>query len=129
MKSTDETRQLPLDPEPWYVIEADSTEDPLSGNGRYSYAVWLDDANRSEYGGPVYNLAVWSPRQGYEQDQAKYRKERIPGKTLAESLGIEVDPKAPGGSTMVYVSGAGGQRSTASHKTAAEREYEGYADA
>ncbi len=122
-----ERRQVPFDPFPWYVEEADEGKFP--GQGRYTMDQYIESANEGEHGGNIYNLAVWKPDPGYEQDQRKYRLRKIPGKTLAESNGIEVDPKAPGGSTMAYVSGAGSQRSTLSHKTAAEREYEGYADA
>lgn len=54
--------------------------------------------------------------------------EKLPGKTLAESLGIEVDPKAPGGQTLGYVAGEGGQRSTRQHHVAASIEYDGFSD-
>lgn len=54
--------------------------------------------------------------------------EKLPGKTLAESLGIDVDPKAPGGQALLPSPTQGAQRSTRGHKTGAELAYDGFAD-
>lgn len=126
-----EERKLPLDPKPYYVIEADEKDEgPESGAGRYTRAAYVEDMNQGEYGGTMSNLARFLPRKGYEQDEACYkvRQDRQPGKTLAESLGIEVDPKAPGGSSIGYLSGQGGQRSTRGHKVGSDIEYDGFSD-
>lgn len=120
---------LPLDPKPFYVIEADEKDlGPESGAGRYSYA---DGVAEDAYGREttVAALARFRPRKGYEQDRTVYRTAyKKPGMTLAESLGIEVDPKAPGGSSMGSLARTGDQRSTRGHKVGNEIEYEGFHD-
>jgi hypothetical protein len=124
-------RKLPLDPKPYYVIEAyENDEGPESGAGRYTRAAYVEDMNKGEYGGPMSNLARFLPREGYEQDEACYkvREERLPGKTLAESLGIEVDPKAPGGQKMGYSGRAGDQSNTRGRQIHNELNYEGFHD-
>lgn len=65
---------LPLDPKPFYVIEADENDEgPESDAGRYTYAQGVED---DEYGREtiVAALAHFHPRQGYEQDREIYRK-------------------------------------------------------
>lgn len=59
-----------LDPKPWYVEEAD--EGRHDEQGRYSMDVYRKSAEEGEYGGPIYGLAVWKPRPGYEQNKEKY---------------------------------------------------------
>lgn len=64
---------LDLDPKPFYVVEADDDMlGPESGVGRYSYA---DGVEEDEYGREttVAALAMFKPREGYEQDRAPYR--------------------------------------------------------
>lgn len=120
---------LPLDPKPFYVVEADEKDlGPESDAGRYNYA---DGAEEDDYGREttVAALAVWHPRKGYEQNRLAYRSAyKKPGMTLAESLGIEVDPKAPGGSSIGHLARTGDQRSTRGHKVGNEIEYEGFHD-
>lgn len=53
---------------------------------------------------------------------------KIPGKTLAESLGIRVPDNAPGGQALLPHPEQGAQRSTRGHKTGAELDYDGFAD-
>lgn len=54
--------------------------------------------------------------------------EKQPGKTLAESLGIDVPDDAPGGARLPHVLSEGGQRTTARRADAAYIEYEGFSD-
>lgn len=59
----------PLDPYPWYVVEADEGKPPF---GRYTHADYNESAAEGEWGGAVYNLAEWAPREGYSQDRSDY---------------------------------------------------------
>lgn len=121
--------RLPLDPKPFYVVEADEQDlGPESDAGRYDYAAGTYE---DEYGreSTVSALAVFHPRKGYEQNRLAYRSAyKKPGMTLAESLGIEVDPKAPGGSAIGHLSREGEQRSTRGQKVGNEIGYEGFHD-
>lgn len=76
---------LPLDPKPFYVIEADEQDlGPESDAGRYSYA---DGVAEDTYGREttVAALARFAPRKGYEQERLRYREAyKRPGMTLAE---------------------------------------------
>lgn len=54
--------------------------------------------------------------------------EKLPGKTLAESLGLDIPENAPGGQRLAYVAGEGTQRSTRGHRMSNEIEYEGFHD-
>jgi hypothetical protein len=53
----------PLDPEPWWVDEAER---------RYSHGDVMKSAGQGEWGGTLYNLARWMPRDGYSQDREDY---------------------------------------------------------
>ena len=53
---------------------------------------------------------------------------KLLGKTLAESLGIQVPDDAPGGQALLPHPEQGAQRSTRGHKTGAELAYDGFAD-
>jgi hypothetical protein len=54
--------------------------------------------------------------------------QKIPGKTLAESLGLEIPDNAPGGQRMAPPTVSNSQRSTRGHKVGTEHEYEGFHD-
>ena len=119
---------LPLDPKPFYVIEADEKDlGPESGAGRYSYA---DGVAEDAYGREttVAALARFLPRKGYEQERLRYREAyKRPGMTLAESLGINVPDNAPGGQKMA-TSPTLGTRNTRGHRAATESDVSGFSD-
>ena len=52
--------------------------------------------------------------------------EKPAGMTVAEALGLEVDPKAPGGQKLFAPEG--GQRTTRQHHVGAAIEYDGFHD-
>ena len=56
---------LPLDPAPWWVEEAPRK--------RYTHAEVRASAGEGEYGGIIYNLAAWRPREGYNQNREDYQ--------------------------------------------------------
>jgi len=62
--------KLPLDPLPYYVEEADEGQRPDAG--RYSIKDWSESAGMGEWGGIIYNLAVWKPREEYAQGKPAY---------------------------------------------------------
>ena len=58
-----------LDPEPWYVEEADEQGlGPESAAGRYSF----DRVRPWDDRDTVSQLAMWRPRKGYEKEQRFY---------------------------------------------------------
>lgn len=122
------SERLPLDPKPFYVMEADEKDlGPESDAGRYSYE---DGTFEDEFGreSTVSALAVWHPRKGYEQNRLAYRSAyKKPGMTLAESLGIEVPANAPGGQKMA-TSPTLGTRNTRGHRAATESDVSGFSD-
>lgn len=66
-----------------------------------------------------------------DEGEARLRenqRRKLPGKTMAESLGIEVDPKAPGGQKMASAPDAGGQRNTRGRHLHTELETSGFSD-
>ena len=57
--------------------------------------------------------------------------EKLPGKTLAESLGIDVPDDAPGGRPLVPFAGGSGkvsQRTNPGAREAIAQEYDGFTD-
>lgn len=120
---------LPLDPKPFYVIEADEQDlGPESDAGRYSYA---DGVAEDAYGREttMAALARFLPRKGYEQERLRYREAyKRPGMTLAESLGIDVPDNAPGGQKMASLSSAQGQRSSKGRQSHNEMNVSGFGD-
>ena len=119
---------LPLDPKPFYVMEADEQDlGPESEAARYSYA---DGVAEDAYGREttVAALARFLPRKGYEQERLRYREAyKRPGMTLAESLGINVPDNAPGGQKMA-TSPTLGTRNTRGHRAATESDVSGFSD-
>lgn len=56
-----------LDPTPWIVEEIDEYE------ARYSTEEYLKDSMKGDWGGHIYNLALFRPRPGYSQDRKDYQ--------------------------------------------------------
>lgn len=54
--------------------------------------------------------------------------DKLPGKTLAESLGIEVPDDAPGGARIDTLVAEGAQRSTRGARIAQSIDYDGFHD-
>lgn len=59
-----------LDPKPYYVVEADEGQ---PDGGRYTVEEVNKSSGEGEWGGVIYNLATWKPREGYAQDRKDYR--------------------------------------------------------
>lgn len=58
-----------LDPKPYYVEEA---EEGQRDGGRYTVAEVSESAGEGEWGGIIYGLAQWRPREGYSQNREDY---------------------------------------------------------
>lgn len=54
--------------------------------------------------------------------------DKLPGKTLAESLGIQVPADAPGGQAIPVIVNEGAQRSSRARQSANEAGYSGFGD-